>query len=65
MPGVEPPGRLPTGHASGSAGGTKRAFAASATEILCFVVTWPNGAAGAENTQMGAVGNIDLAFDAR
>jgi len=48
-----------------SAGGTKRTLAASASEILCFVVVWPNGAAGAENAQMGASGNIDLAFDAR
>jgi len=48
-----------------SAGGTKRTVAASASEILCFVVVWPNGPAGAENTQMGAVGNVDLAFDAR
>jgi predicted ribosomally synthesized peptide with SipW-like signal peptide len=48
-----------------SAGGTKRTLAASANEILCFVVVWPNGAAGAENAQMGSSGNIDLAFDAR
>ena len=48
-----------------SAGGTKRTLANGANEILCYVVVWPNGAAGAENGQMGATGNIDLAFDAR
>ncbi|MCC7372263.1 MAG: hypothetical protein IT306_27865 [Chloroflexi bacterium] len=48
-----------------SAGGTKRTVAASGSEILCVVVAWTNGAAGAENAQMGASGNIDLTFDAR
>jgi predicted ribosomally synthesized peptide with SipW-like signal peptide len=48
-----------------SAGGTKRTLGAGTNEILCFVVVWPNGAAGAENAQMGASGTIDLTFDAR
>ena len=48
-----------------SAGGTKRTLASAGTEILCFAVVWPNGAAGAENAQMGASGQINLAFDAR
>jgi predicted ribosomally synthesized peptide with SipW-like signal peptide len=48
-----------------SAGGTKRTLAAGANEVLCFVVFWPNGAAGAESAQMGSSGTIDLTFDAR
>lgn len=48
-----------------SAGGSKRTLAASASDILCFAIVWPNGAAGAENAQMGAAGDIALTFDAR
>jgi len=48
-----------------SGGVSKRTLAASGNEILCFVVAWPNGAAGAENGQMGASGTINLNFDAR
>jgi predicted ribosomally synthesized peptide with SipW-like signal peptide len=48
------------------AGGvSKRTLAAAASEHLCMVVAWPNGAAGAENAQMGATGTINLSFDAR
>jgi hypothetical protein len=48
-----------------SAGGSKRTLAAGAQEVLCLTVAWANGAAGAENAQQGAVGKIDLTFDAR
>lgn len=48
-----------------SGGVSKRTIAAAGSEILCFVVAWPNGAAGAENAQMGSSGTISLAFDAR
>jgi predicted ribosomally synthesized peptide with SipW-like signal peptide len=48
-----------------SAGGSKRSLGASTSESLCFAVVWPNGAAGAENAQMGASGTIDFTFDAR
>ena len=48
-----------------SGAASKRPVAASGSEILCLAVNWPNGAAGAENAQMGATGNIDFAFDAR
>jgi len=48
-----------------SAAASKRPVASGASEVLCLAVSWPNGAAGAENGQMGATGNIDFAFDAR
>lgn len=44
---------------------SKRPVAAGASEILCFAVNWPNGAAGAENVQQGAAGAIAFNFDAR
>lgn len=48
-----------------SGAGSKRTLAASGSEILCFAVAWPNGAAGAENAQMGSSGTVVLNFDAR
>ena len=48
-----------------SAGGRKRYLSNETSEIFCFVVPWPNGAAGAEDAQIGASGSIDLTFDAR
>ena len=48
-----------------SGAASKRPVASGASEILCLAVNWPNGAAGAENAQMGATGNIDFNFDAR
>ncbi len=47
-----------------SGAASKAPVAAGATEILCFAVAWPNGAAGAENVQQGATGTIDFTFDA-
>ncbi len=48
-----------------SAGASKRPVASGASEVLCLAVNWPNGAAGAENAQMGATGSITFDFDAR